>query len=122
MGEQLCIDFTKDESYFDLKRPEYLEKHVNFIRFVIVYKITKERLTELFNEWKPMLLLWQKFQDENKNIGNCYYWWHSRFCEDFTSVNKGMFVRENYNKQLLFPFIWDLHYREIQRINSSLCA
>ena len=62
----------------------------------------------LFKEYYDRMIIWQGFQDKNKTAGNDFYWWRSRFSEDYPGF-------ENQSKQNLFSFLWDRYTDVMQR-------
>lgn len=77
-----------------------------------------EPLVRLLSEYTERINYWHKFQDENKMIGNDYYWWLSRWCEDHPIKDNF----ENYKKQKLFKKIWKEYQQKFTRLNWTIEA
>ena len=74
------------------------------------------KLSNLFEEYKPNMKKWHKFQDGCFTFGNDYYWWRSRFYDDNPTYVDGIYSKVNTAKQKMFPRLWMTYQGQFQRV------
>lgn len=67
------------------------------------------------NELPLFIERWHRFQDKNGVYGNCFYWWASRFHDDYPTYINGKYSYDNYILQGNFREIWEAKKQEMQR-------